>query len=248
MDAFDRDNRPSFAPAARPAAPAWMITFVDLLSLLLGFFVLMFAMAAPRQDAFWAMADSLSAELNAKSERGKGGAWHGLGAGTLSPLGGHDLEYLRAVLAEKFAADPLLRQARIVAWGDRLIIALPSELLFTLGSAKITNDARSAARALAGALYHIDNRIEIEGHADPQLLDAGSFPSVWEISLARASALADELAVGGYNRKISVFGLGASQFDQVSGSTEADRRRAARRVDLVIREGRATLRSGGWRE
>ena len=43
---------------------AWMITFTDLASLLLAFFVLLFSMSSVRMDSWQVAIDSLSRTLN----------------------------------------------------------------------------------------------------------------------------------------------------------------------------------------
>ena len=52
----------------RNYSKGWMITFADLLSLMLAFFVLLFAMSKVEVDSWKALVDSLSNRLNPLSE------------------------------------------------------------------------------------------------------------------------------------------------------------------------------------
>ena len=134
------------------------------------------------------------------------------------------------------AADPVLSQAMIARAGDQLVIALPADLLFAVGAAELTRDARSAVGILSTALATLPNRIDVVGHADPQpMTGGGRYASNWEISLARADAVATRLMQTGYPRQPTVEGRGASRFSDVAPTLEMDRRYAlARRVDVVI--------------
>ena len=230
--------------ASRSAfATPWMITLVDLISLLLTFFLMLFAMSVPIDSNWRAAADALARDLNAAPAAGGGVPLTERKPGTITFVRALDLAYLEAVIAEKIAADPLLARGRLRHGGDRLILSLPADLLFGSGSAELSHEARRAAQALAEAFQFIGNRVEVEGHADPRPVESAAFASNWELSLARAEAVAAALADAGYRRGVASFGLGDA--GAVPGEFDADAWRFARRVDLVIRDRRAERRAIG---
>ena len=60
--------------------------------------------------------------------------------------------------------------------------------------------------------------------------------SNWELSIARATAIADALHRAGYHRKISALGYADTKFSDVAGSGAQTRAfSAARRVEVIIR-------------
>jgi flagellar motor protein MotB len=77
--------------------------------------------------------------------------------------------------------------------------------------------------ALAATLRHLDNRVELAGHAEPGE-PAAPHASPWELSLLRALAVADLLREAGYERPLSERGYGSAGPSGTGG-----------RVDLVVR-------------
>ena len=79
------------------------------------------------------------------------------------------------------------------------------------------------------------NQIDVYGHTAPEDADRLSTMRSWQLSLARAVAVANELKRIGYQRNVTMLGLGDSRFSHLDRSIPDDRRRQlARRVDIVI--------------
>lgn len=137
---------------------------------------------------------------------------------------------LRAVLGER-------SDVRIV--GDRFVFQ--SEVLFASGSAQIGPAGQAEIRNLSRVLLEVARRIpgdvpwvlQVEGHTDPQPIMTDEFPSNWELSLARANAVARLLRENGVPPdRLSVAGFAEYQ-PIVAGSTpEAYRRN--RRIELKL--------------
>ncbi len=216
--------------------PGWLITLVDLVSLMLAFFVLRFAMMTIDGPQYQAAAGSIVEGLNrrvAVIEQGPPVERTVEGERTRR---GFALAYLEPILTAKMADDPMLARARIVRSGSRLVISLPADVLFPVGGAALTDDAKQAIAVLTTALETLPNQIDVVGHADPQpMTGSGRYSSNWELSLARADAVAHQLMETGFPRMPTVEGVGDSRFYTVSPTLELDRRYVlARRVDIVI--------------
>lgn len=220
----------------------WMITLVDLVSLMLAFFVMRFAMMSIESPRFDATAASISLALGktvaAPSQEAPP---EPLGIQSERAGPGFRLSYLEPLLAAKLARDPLLRTARIERAGDRLSISLPADLLFETGRATLGRAAIAAVAELATALTTLPNRIEVVGHADPRPVPAGApFGTNRALSLARADAVAVALMDAGLARMPTVAGMGDSRFHTVAPTAAMDQRYAlARRVDVVVLPERA---------
>ena len=145
------------------------------------------------------------------------------------------LGYLGEVLEEKLQADPVLARAIIHRLESAIVISLPSELLFAAGEIALTDAAKEALFLMGGIVTTIGNQIDIEGHSAPKENEDGIFDSAYILSLARAVAVANELARSGYAQNTNILGLGASRFNQIDQGLNEERRIAlARRVDIVI--------------
>lgn len=227
----DMDN----APQAEKPNMAWMVTFTDLVSLMLTFFVLLFSMSSVKMDEWDAMIDTLTQTLNPGKLTTVAAATAQFNIGTIFRRQATNLDYLSGVLQAGVQGDPLLSSSRIMLLDDRLVIALPGDLLFPPGQAVMPDEARSALFTLGSLLRNVGNQIGVNGHSDPvpPSPDKG-FQSNWELSLARASAVANGLRRSGYTDDIIAYGYADSRFNQLPNLSAAEREKLGRRVDIVI--------------
>ena len=213
---------------------AWMITFSDLISLLLAFFVLLFSMYSVKFDRWQSTVDSLSEALNPKRADAVAPFPSPFNIGKVSQHRVIDLDYLATLLHQSLKTDALLSQSRIMRRGDRLIVALPGDLLFDPGRAVLSQQARDAVFTLGGVLRTLGNQIGVNGHSDPKPLTSPEYASNWELSLARAAAVANALRRSGYEKEILAYGFADSRYDELPRMNEAQRQASARRVDIVL--------------
>lgn len=216
---------------------AWMVTFSDLVVLMLAFFVLMFSMSAFKSEAFERLTASLTDTFNPQDRAQPTQAPVGgpFGVDGLVRVRGQDLGYLAAVLDTTFARDPRFAGTVVQVLDGQVVVLLPADLLFGAGRATVSVAARPVVRELAALLGHLRNRIAVAGHTDPGPLPADSpFVGPWDLSLARAAAVANGLIEAGYPTMPEVRGHGATRFGTLAEVAEAERSRLARRVDVVI--------------
>lgn len=207
----------------------WMLSFADLLSLMLTFFVMLYGMSLT-EYAQWSETIKSIQERLGKQNRPPEFSLSAETATTPVLEAPRDLSYLVPLLRNKFAGIESLRSLQVRKYDDRLVITLPADLLFEPTTAGVTEKAKYSLLELAEVLNTLSNTVEMTGHDEP---GARSF----EISLKRAIHMASVLKELGYGREISVFGMGDSRYaDFPPGMTDAQRREAARRVNLIIRE------------
>ncbi|MDP4796991.1 MAG: flagellar motor protein MotB [Rhodospirillales bacterium] len=212
----------------------WMLTFTDLVSLLLTFFVMLFAMSNVKIDQWDKIIDSLSQTLNPAPEETVKKPSAQFNVGTLFRRRAVNLDYLASVIEENLSNDPLLRNALVVRLEDRLMIALPGDLLFDPGAAVISKRAEGAMVTLGAMFDNVGNTIGVTGHTDPEPPTGGKYASNWELSIARAASVANAIRRGGYEEKIVALGYADTQYNRLPKLSEADKRRLARRVDIIV--------------
>jgi chemotaxis protein MotB len=218
------------------SGPVWLVTFVDLISLLLAFFVMIFSMSSlssPDWRAFTAAMSQAEVKTSVDTTQAAPTA---VSAEADRPGRGVDVRYLRRILESGMARETTLALAVLREDAGKLILSLPGDLFFGAGSASVLQSGDAALFALAETLSNLDNRIDLIGHSDPQpMRGGGAFASNWGLSLARAAAVADSLARAGYRKPMTVRGLGDAWFDDIDPSLPLELRyRRARRVDLII--------------
>lgn len=225
----------------------WLIIFSDMLALMLTFFVLLFSMSTVDSGAWQAMVGSLAQRLNPLGLTREMVADEPPDLPRLLLPRAKNLDYFQSVLEQKFAGDPVLGNAVMSRLDDRLVISLPADFLFPVGGSTLTDDARRAARTLGEVLNLVGNQVDVNGHTDPKIMAAGGeFASNWDLSLARAVAVARALEDGGYRRPLVAYGLSDTRFDDLeTGLGRSVRMELARRVDVVLRN-RADVELGEY--
>jgi chemotaxis protein MotB len=227
----------STAGGADGSAPIWLVSFADLIGVLLAFFVLIFSMSHLDPQRLEQMAGHV--DLGREPIPGATGATAAVeqNAPQAEVELGEDLGYLGALLREQVNREKLLAATIVRRQGARIVLSLPADLLFEPNGAHPTRDGDRALFALVGILRNLPNRIEVEGHADPHAPDQTAFASNWELSLSRALTVAELLERSGYRLPVVARGRGDSGFDEISTALPPARREAlARRVDIIVHE------------
>ena len=213
----------------------WLVTFADLIALVLAFFVMMYATHRVEQGDWQSMVKSLSQSLNAQADiQGKPTATRNVRL--INRPAAMELAYLEALLKGLQQSEPLLSKILLHRLDDRLTIALPGNLLFHPGRADPVDGAAQRIAVLANVLRNVSNRIDVFGHTDPSPVVGHVFESNWELSLARAETVANMLQTAGYPRKLDAFGLADTRFEDLAEISSPSRKlKLGRRVDIVVR-------------
>lgn len=195
-----RPNAPKVEREAGPGRP-WLITIVDLMTILLTFFVLIFSLTKIDMVRFMPLA------------RSYGEAFSGGLPDDAAPrlpevaaVPGDNLSYLEAVLRPAFAKQSSLADVQFRATPQYLILSWPGGALFDTGSAGLSELARRRVFDLGGVLSNLHNRIAIVGQAAP---GPQGDADAWRLAITRANAAADAIAAAGYDKEITVLGRNA---------------------------------------
>ncbi|MEJ0009129.1 MAG: flagellar motor protein MotB [Alphaproteobacteria bacterium] len=178
----------SLKPPHRPPEEnedAWLITFADMVTLLLCFFIIMFSMSSPDATQFKQVAAALRE--------------HGF-YNDLVPQE-DPYEKLKKQLAMSLGASGY-DQFMAVSEQDHIVaLDLSSSSFFERGSAKFTPEALPMLKLVASQLAPISKEhvvISVEGHTDDTPINTPSYPSNWELSSARAANVVRYLIASGF--------------------------------------------------
>ena len=125
--------------------------------------------------------------------------------------------------------------------GDRFVFQ--SEVLFPPGSADLSPEAKTELNLLAGALKEIATKIpaeipwvlRIDGHTDKRPINTPQFPSNWELSTARATAVTKYLISQGIPpERLAAAGFG--EFQPIDPAENEDAFRKNRRIEFKLTE------------
>ena len=232
-------NTPQQTPANHSSNQQWLITFADLISLLLAFFVMVFAMSTVEGERWQAVVNALSRWFTPFEQIDDPRPTADKTIQTNSPSPAVQLDYLASVLQDRLGANSLIMDGGVQRLEDRLVISIPSAALFSEKQTVPAMAARAGLLDIAANLRNVNNAILVIGHASPGPAIDESVRSSWELSLSRAVAVATELRRAGYLREIPIFGSNAMRIDHLSPRFDDGRRGSwIERIDIVIRESR----------
>ena len=216
--------------------PVWLITFVDLISLLLAFFLMLYSMSSIQKNDWAAFLASLNKHEVLMKEKKVGSKKDAELIRPAEISKGLEIKYLRTILESEIDSNDLLKFVEFFEKHNQLVLSFPSSLIFRPGSSELLPKGKQALFALSEKLSNLENRVELFGYSDPNpIINNQKYKNNWVLSLFRASAVANALIKSGYRKPLNIVSLGdtgTSRIDGVSGQKRKYRR--ARRVDIVI--------------
>lgn len=241
------DRKPEESKAG---APAWMVTYGDLVTLLMCFFVLLFAFSEIDAQKFEAVMQSFQGSAGVL-QAGKSLSEDKL-IFDASPE--HDttpqttdaeelriieniLEEIKGQIESKFDGGKFEADVEIAIFENKLIIRLKNNVLFDSAKAEIKTDALEILTIIGEILQgdeFINTDIAIEGHTDNVPISTETFPSNWELSGARSVNVL-KYFISELNfpqERLSTAGYG--EFRPIDTNDTAEGRANNRRVEIII--------------
>lgn len=116
----------------------------------------------------------------------------------------------------------------------RMVVALPGDVLFSSGSARLSEKGQTTITQVTQVLKSIDKRsFQVEGHTDNIPISTAQFPSNWELAAQRATNVVKEMLKAEMPReRISVASFADTR--PVASNDTPEGRQANRRIDIVI--------------
>jgi chemotaxis protein MotB len=241
---------------------AWAIPYGDLITLLLAFFVVMYAMSSVNEGKYRVLSDSLVSAFNGapktlepiqvgEKQVGPGATLaidiarqpmiNGQPQRAIQPIalaqhGQQQRDELAGVAdeVEQSMSDLIDRELVTVRrHGKWVEVEIRTDILFPSGVATLSPPAEQVLQQLADTLKPFPNAIRVEGHTDNRPINTPAFPSNWELSAARAASVVHLFTRAGMDpARLAVIGLGENRPSQSNATAEG--RNANRRVLLVI--------------
>jgi chemotaxis protein MotB len=195
----------------------WLISYADLVTLLLALFIVMYG-ASDRERAK-AIAQSFSGETIA-------------GDGILPADNGKKEEKTSADI-NLFDNQTLTAKTKIKQTERGLVVSLSEAGFFAPGEAKVSDEANEVIKILAESIQNNQIPIRVEGHTDSTPISSVRYKSNWELSTIRAANVLQELVENGIApERLSASGYGG--FQPVADNETTEGRAQNRRVDIVI--------------
>ena len=243
--------RPKTGP--RAGADRWLVSYADFTTLLLVFFMTLYAVSdvnpaklaaatASMQVAFAAPVETLATPARPPVEAAAAVDLAERPAetratpppdATLLAARTRAIAQVRERIEKELAGAILAGQLEIGSDERGLVLSLPESATFPVATADVTAGAQPVIDRVAATLGPLAVDVRIEGHTDNTPIRTARYSSNWELSTARASAVVARFIDQHIDpRRLSAAGY--AEFHPRTSNASAAGRASNRRVDVIV--------------
>lgn len=227
-------------PVVDPGAPKWVVTFGDLMSLLLCFFVLLLSFSEMDKQKYKQVAGSMEKAFGVQRKERVMEIPKGMKMIAMD----FDQEAIATRIKEDISReiDNLIEnqlenledQISIETGENEVIIRLMGESTFDSGKAEIRNRLKPLLSKIADVLQTSSGDITIAGHTDNIPIRKGPYKTNLRLSAARSSAVAEFFISNSKidPKRISTMGFG--EYRPIATNDTVEGRQTNRRVEIIL--------------
>jgi chemotaxis protein MotB len=219
--------------SARAGQDRWLVSYADLVTLLLAFFTTLYAASTVDANKMAPLSVSLQ-DAFAIDKAVPSSDGHPTPVEAVKRS--HSLDDLKLTLEKQLAQAVQDHNADVSIDPRGLVVSMPDDAAFPVGSTDVSPAALGMIGQIADTVRAVPNPIRIEGHTDDVPIRTPRYGSNWELSTARASAVVAYLIqnVGIEPGRLSAAGYGEFH-PRVANDSPLNRARN-RRIDIIILE------------
>ncbi len=219
----------------------WLVTYADLVTLLLVFFVLLYSLSSLKQEKFMSAINSIKSQLSANKPLTGISNLIEIQDSTKSKISIEDITGLRsrqeAMVADinRFiSGNNQSKNISVHIVNNKIIITITGKVLFNSGSAHLNPEALSVLNGIVQlVMKYPEYNINIKGHTDDIPISTAQFPSNWDLSAIRATTVLKYLIKKGIKpERLTATGYG--DIIPLVPNTSASNRAINRRVEFVL--------------
>jgi len=220
----------------------WLVTYADMVTLLLAVFIVLYALSDTNVRKFTAFAQSVSAAFTTDVFQGTQATTIMSGTDTAPDVGEFDsgsgalesdYRTVNASIADYVIGKGFEGQVSVDQVPEGIAIRIRDALLFQPGRAALDDRSKEVLGRIAQTISGYPNQIRIEGNTDDVAPTGPFFANNWDLSSARALAVLDVLVQGGIAPK-RLAASGRAEFNPLVPNTSDTNRAQNRRVDILI--------------
>lgn len=225
----------------------YMVTYADLITLLLAFFIILFAMSDENPHKFEQVAQSLSAGFNKGSEsiintdlatnpelkRQQTNEQNVKMMASVKEQ--NELRELKKRIDQKVSEMGLEKQITTTLGKQGLMISLTDKVLFNSGSAELKNENSEIIKVVGSIISEVQNPVQVSGYTDNVPINTGDFPSNWELSGQRSMTVLKYMIDNnkGLNPE-RIYAAGFGEYHPIANNDTEEGREKNRRVEILV--------------
>jgi chemotaxis protein MotB len=221
----------------------WLITYADLITLLMVFFIVLYSMANADSDKFKKVSAALTQAFNVEVLQGSSSSGITEGApervsqiedlisSAEVPEAARIKNKIESILN---AADESMPEVSVGHDREGVVIRLSGSYLFDSGRAELKPNSLALLDAISSEIKLLPNDIRVDGHTDSTPIDSPRYPTNWELSTARALAVTRYFSEISGIRADRLMAAGFGEFRPLAPNDTRERRAANRRVEIHV--------------
>ncbi|MCK4371552.1 MAG: flagellar motor protein MotB [candidate division Zixibacteria bacterium] len=211
----------------------WLLTYADMITLLLALFIVMYSMSRVDAKRFGKMAEALNGILKGGHSmlKNHGEEQFKTGHGVLK-LG--DLRMIQRQVEEQFKTKERGEEVLTEVTERGLVVHIVESALFDVASADLQPRAMELLDLIYEEIKDTPNHIRVEGHTDDLQINTARFPSNWELSGARATEVVRYFIDEHDMPPGRISALGYGEYRPIRPNNSIENRATNRRVDIVV--------------
>ena len=220
----------------------WVLSYADLVTLLFGFFIILYATAEVDVVKFNKLAAGIAQAFNVevKTGSGSGSAVLDGGSGIIpAPQGGAlidlDLDFVERSIRQRAAELGVDASEIVISRGEtQIVVRFAGNLVFPSASAVLREDVLPLLLVVGSVIAELPNEVRVEGHTDSIPVGTSLYETNWELSSARATSVLRFLVEEAGLPAERVFAAGYGEFRPEATNATPEGRALNRRADIVI--------------
>jgi chemotaxis protein MotB len=219
----------------------YLITYADLITLLLGLFVILYAISKVDEAKYKELSQAFTQYFKTEKPKvlaGGIGVMQGNKQGLPEPIlppSEKSIKQIKEEIEKKLDSYIQKGEIKLKSTDRDIVLNVAEKLLFKSGSDLVEPEGLTVLDTLSLILSGIQKQIMVDGHADSDGIKTAKFPSNWHLSQARALNVAYKMMNSGVpetNMSIRAFG---SQRPIADNATQEGKTQN-RRVEITISE------------
>jgi len=216
---------------------SWLLTYADMVTLLLTFFVMLVAISSMDRKRFDHVMTSIHTTLGTSTALG----------GRLGRIEVYDTRRRVGAVVSGVANEPLLKDIRqrikqknldaaveVASQDNKVILRVKGQVLFPSAASDLSPEAGKVLDQVARIINdYPEYRLDVGGHTDSRPIRTSKFDSNWELSALRATAVLRYLVGHGVNPR-QLTATGYADTDPLAPNTSPENMAKNRRVEFVL--------------
>lgn len=233
--------RKAKAPPSAPGAPLFMATYGDMVTLILCFFVLLFAMSSIDSQKFQKALISLRGSLGVlkggttveESQQPESASEDGRSPGS-APRVELDTQHVAYTINSYLRSEGLDKSIQVTINQRGVAVSISDQFLFNSGSAELKPEGQRALFKIATLVRNKVPAVSVEGHTDATPLNGGIYRNNWGLSAMRAAVVASYLEFAGDIDPLRLQAVGLGSSHPLVPNDSPEHKALNRRVDIVF--------------